>query len=226
MFKKSFILILLFISGFVIWNYNNDTHFLLKNQNTIVNFLDHNQFEFEFDLDLKNEVFHSILISDYKVFGKGSFYYLNNNAAGFINLGFDNLKFEQFKLSFLIDGSDLYFRISNNTFTRFLDLDFLGTYEWHKIALNDLIYTFDFKSVFKYLAIKDGSNENLLISASDLLLSEFNYKFLNDLEMLLTNKSLVVNENFMNASVHGMNFSGQLPIIKPSNFKEFYKTLD
>jgi len=224
MFKKYLLLILIFFSGFFSWNYINNNDFLLKNQNTLLNFFDHNKFHFDFNLDLENHLIKSVFNSSYQVSGNADIYYLNNNLAGFVNLGFDYLKFQQLNFSFLVNDNDLFFRITNNTFGSDLNFEFLDLKNWQRISLDKLSLDFSRLDPLTYLAVDDYSGDQLRFTASKQLLSE--YDFLKNVEFVMSDDLISSNsKSFIDFDVSASKFSGQLPINKPKIFTEFQDNL-
>jgi len=225
MFKKFVLLILIIFSGFCFWNYTYNTNFSLKNQNTIVKFLKNNKFSFEFDCDLSDKVFNEIFKSEYNVSGYGDVYYLNNNVAGFVNLGFDYLAFQQLSLSFLIDDSDLFFRITNNSFENILDFEFLGNRNWQRIDLNELSFDIYDLNIFKYIALSDNIDNHITLQPSEILRSEYDNFWIHNLTATLGETFLNSNQNFLNFRIDASYFSGQIPISRPGAYVDFAENL-
>lgn len=225
MFKKFVLLILIFFSGFSFWNYIYNTGFSLKNQNTIVKFLNHNKFSFEFDCDLSDKVFNNIFKSEYQLSGYGDIYYLNNNIAGFVNLGFDYLAFKQFNFSFLIDDSDLFFRITNNSFEDVLDFEFLGNSNWQRINLKELSFDIQDLNLFKYIALSDSVDNQIILQPSKFFQSEHDKSWVNNLRATLGDAFLITNHSFINMRIDASSFSGQIPISRPRTYIDFEENL-
>jgi len=224
MYKKILLLILTFFSGFMIWNYNNNNDFYLKNQNTIVNFLDHNQFNLDFKINLNDPVFKNWFDSHYTISGLGSIYYLNNNLAGNLSLGFDYLKYKQLNLSFLVDDSDLFFRITNNTFED-LAFSFLHINDWQRVSLDSLKINLSSLNYDNWITLKDDVNELVLMKLSNEFTSTYNLDWLSNIDLFIDSNHVFTKDNVLDLNVIALKFAGQLPISRPNTFQDFNQNL-
>ncbi len=224
-YRNLLLLILTVVSGLLFFTYSNNTYLTLKNQKTLLNFLDNNNYNLEFKLDLSDDVFSSFFNSDYIVHGSAQIYKLNHNVAGIINLGFDYLKFEQLNFSFLLEGSDFYFRITNNTFSN--NFDFLSKSNWQYLDTKQINSQIDLPNILSYIALSDFSSDTLLLYPSSKALEE-NFIFgtiLNDLQVFVSENKGFAELDFFKFSIDAHDFNGSLPIVRPQIFENFNTNL-
>ena len=206
------------------WFQSHNTALSLKNQSSLNDFFEKNHWYISGSLDLSNDYFEQILISDYLLDFKANIYMIDQSLTVIAELFLDHLEFKKIKFTAVLGANDVYYNVLENDFLNLSKTDLL-TLGWKYLDFADLdssklvnkkveqLLNFDPLSLFRESVDKRDILLNPTVLKS-LALENLDL----DRSELSTKSQLSFSNDFLNLDLLTRNFGGTRLVDKPKTF--------